>query len=260
MKNDDNLFSIGEVAKALGVTRRAILYYEEFGLICPDAKEGTKGNRYYTIDTLVKLRTIRILQGLGLSLSDVRDYLDDAFDLPQMIRRLERQRDELNRHIEGLQERSNTEPPQVKQILTPRQTIYRRTFTAPSVAERTKLLRRTAVEGMRLYGTDLTHRMYLVESHIQRPEEVSFCVAIPPESEGECVELLPATPALSLYHHGAYETLPAAARLLFDYARQHGLTPTGEVRRIYLEGPPQRSDPAHFTTQVVLPLRDAPHE
>ena len=257
MKNDDNLFSIGEVAKALGVTRRAILYYEEFGLICPDAKEGTKGNRYYTIDTLVKLRTIRILQGLGLSLSDVRDYLDD---LPQMIRRLERQRDELNRHIEGLQERSNTEPPQVKQILTPRQTIYRRTFTAPSVAERTKLLRRTAVEGMRLYGTDLTQRMYLVESHIQRPEEVSFCVAIPPESEGECVELLPATPALSLYHHGAYETLPAAARLLFDYARQHGLTPTGEVRRIYLEGPPQRSDPAHFTTQVVLPLRDAPRE
>ena len=113
---------------------------------------------------------------------------------------------------------------------------------------------------MRLYGTDLTHRMYLVESHIQRPEEVSFCVAIPPESEGEYVELLPATPALSLYHHGAYETLPAAARLLFDYARQHGLTPTGEVRRIYLEGPPQRSDPAHFTTQVVLPLRDAPHE
>ena len=131
MKNDDNLFSIGEVAKSLGVTRRAILYYEEFGLICPDAKEGTKGNRYYTIDTLLKLRTIRILQGLGLSLSDVRDYLDDAFDLPQMIRRLERQRDELNRHIEGLQERSNTEPPQVKQILTPRQTIYRRTFTAP---------------------------------------------------------------------------------------------------------------------------------
>ena len=239
MKKDDNLFSLGEVAKSLGVTRRAILYYEEFGLICPDAKEGTKGNRYYTIDTLVKLRTIRILQGLGLSLSDVRDYLDDAFDLPQMIRRLERQRDALNRYIEGLQERSTTEPPQVK---------------------RTKLQRRTAVEGMRLYGTDLTHRMYLVESHIQRPEEVSFCVAIPPESEGEYVELLPATQALSLYHHGAYETLPAAARLLFDYARQHGLTPTGEVRRIYLEGPPQRSDPAHFTTQVVLPLRDAPHE
>ena len=52
----------------------------------------------------------------------------------------------------------------------------------------------------------------------------------------------------------------AFSRLLFDYARQHGLTPTGEVRRIYLEGPPQRSDPAHFTTQVVLPLRDAPHE
>lgn len=254
MKKDRNLFSIGEVAKALGITRRAILYYEEFGLLQPDMKDGAIGNRYYTIDTLVKIRTIRILQNLGLSLGDARDYLNDDFELPLLIGRLEALRDELNRHIEGLRERSNKEPPQVKQIRTSQQTIYRRVYAAPSVADRTKLLRDTAVEGMRLYGTDLTHRMYLVESHIQRPEEVSFCVAIPQNSKGEGVEVLPATEALSLYHHGAYEDLPAVAKRLFAYASDHGLTPTGAVRRVYLEGPPQRRDPAHFITQVVLPI------
>ena len=36
MKRDDKLFSIGEIAKALGVTRRIILHYEERGLIEPD--------------------------------------------------------------------------------------------------------------------------------------------------------------------------------------------------------------------------------
>ena len=256
MKKERNLFSIGEVSKALGITRRAVLYYEEFGLIQPDVKEGAVGNRYYTIDTLVKLRTVRILQNLGLSLGDVRDYLNDAFDLPLLIGRLEALRDELNRHIEGLRERSNAEPPQIKRIRASQQTVYRRVCAASSVAARTTLLRDTAVEGMRLYGTDLTHRMYLVESHIQRPEEVSFCVAIPPNSRGEGVEILPSTEALSLYHHGAYEDLPGAVERLLAYADDHGLTPTGAVRRIYLEGPPQRADPAHFITQVILPLAD----
>ena len=40
MKKERDLFSIGEVARALNITRRAILYYEEFGLIRPDVKDG----------------------------------------------------------------------------------------------------------------------------------------------------------------------------------------------------------------------------
>ena len=257
MKKDLNLFSIGEVAKALDITRRAVLYYEECGLIHPDVKDGTTGNRYYTIDTFVKIRTIRILQNLGLSLSDIRTYFDDDFDLPSLIHRLEMQRDELNRHIESLKERSSMEPPQEKLVRLPRQTVYRRVYTAPTIAERTTLLRSTALEGMRLYGTDISRRMYLVESFIGRPDDISFCVAIPPESRGEHVETLPETQALSLYHHGAYEELPAMAQRLLACARERGFTPTGTIRRIYLEGPPQHKDPARFITQVALPICEA---
>ena len=41
--NDKNLFSIGEVAKAVGITRKIILNYEAKGLILPDQKEGSSG-------------------------------------------------------------------------------------------------------------------------------------------------------------------------------------------------------------------------
>ena len=186
---------------------------------------------------------------------DVRGYFEDAFDLPPLIQRLEKLRDELDRHIESLKERSNTQP-QVKLVRFPRQTVYRRVYTAPTVAERTTLLRNTALEGMRLYGTDISYRMYLVESSISQPDEIAFCVAVPPESKGDHVEILPATQALSLYHHGAYEELPAVARQLLAYAQEHSLTPAGTIRRIYLEGPPQHKDPAKFITQVALPLKE----
>ena len=52
MKERQELFTIGEIARRVGVTRRMILNYEERGLVCPDVKKGDAGNRYYTIDTV----------------------------------------------------------------------------------------------------------------------------------------------------------------------------------------------------------------
>ena len=143
--------------------------------------------------------------------------------LPLLIRRMETLRDELDRHIESLRERSNAEPSQVKLVRLPPQTVYRRVYTTPSMAERTTLLRSTALEGMRLYGTDISHRLYLVESPIDRPEEIAFRVAVPPESRGEHVALLPAVQALSRYHHGAYR---------LSGAKKSFALPEEEIRRV----------------------------
>ena len=88
--DNKNLFSIGEVAKAVGITRKTILNYETKGLIQPDKKDGDNGNRYYTIDTFTQVRTIRVLQDLGLSLDEISEYLSDSSDLQPMIRLSER--------------------------------------------------------------------------------------------------------------------------------------------------------------------------
>ena len=94
MEQRQEMFSIGEIARAVGVTRRMILNYEDRGLICPDVKNGDSGNRYYTIDTFTKIRSIRSLQDLGLSLDEIRGYFDGSVDLLPLIRRLEKLRDE----------------------------------------------------------------------------------------------------------------------------------------------------------------------
>jgi DNA-binding transcriptional MerR regulator len=39
---DENLFSIGEVCRILGITRRILLNYETLGLIEPDKKKWIK--------------------------------------------------------------------------------------------------------------------------------------------------------------------------------------------------------------------------
>ena len=79
MSEGKGLLTVGEVAEITGVTRRIIINYEANGLIKPDTRgEFDSGYRYYSMDTLVRIRTIRAYQNLGLSLSEIKDYLDDA--------------------------------------------------------------------------------------------------------------------------------------------------------------------------------------
>ncbi|MGN0159833.1 MAG: MerR family transcriptional regulator [Lachnospiraceae bacterium] len=254
MNNNKRLFTIGEIAKSLGITRRIILNYEEHDLIKPDMKNGDTGNRLYTIDTFTQIRTIRTFQNLGLSLDEIRGYLDNSMDVTVIIHRLEKMRDELNLNIEKLYERQKTSTIEIKEIQLSPQTIYRRRIRSSSIEEKTNLLRDTALDAFRIYGTDTSKRLYFTEFPLSDPEEISYCVAVLPNSQGEFIEHLPAIKAVSFFHHGAYEEIPAHYPKLLTYAKEHGLKPQGIFRHVYLEGPPQHQDKSRFITQIILPL------
>ncbi|MBO5098963.1 MAG: MerR family transcriptional regulator [Clostridia bacterium] len=249
--DNKNLFTIGEIAKAVGITRKAILNYEAKGLIKPDKKDGTAGNRYYTIDTFTQIHTIRVFQNLGLSLDEIREYFNDSSDLQPMIARLEMLRDELNLTLEKLKERTVDHGNAIKEITIEPQTVYRHVYNSASVADKTTLLRNTALEAMRTHGTDTTRRMYFTEYNLKTPQKVSYCVAVPPASKGEYVEQLPEIKAISFFHHGAYEDIPEARKRLISYAEENNLKLSGTFRNLYLEGPPQHKDKNKFITQII---------
>jgi len=249
--NSDNLFSIGEVAASIGITRKIILNYETKGLIKPDKKDGATGNRYYTIDTFTQIRTTRVFQDLGLSLDEIREYFNGSADLQPIIKRLEKMRDELCLTIEKLKERSLKQSDNVKEIIIESQTIYLRTYNSSSIEDKTNLLRDTALEAMRKYGTDTTKRMYFTEYSANAPEEVSYCVAVPPESKGEYIKQLPDLRAISYFHHGAYEEIPEVRKKLIKYAKENNVKLSGVFRNLYLEGPPQHKDKNKFITQII---------
>ena len=249
--NNKNLFSIGELAKAVGITRKTILNYEAKDLIKPDKKEGETGNRYYTIDTFTQIRTIRVFQNLGLSLDEIHKYFNGSADLQPMINRLEKMRDELNLTIEKLKERTREKGGDIKEITIEPQCVYCRTYNATSVADKTNLLRDTALEAMRSYETDTRKRLYFTEYSANAPTDINYCVAIPDGCDGEYVKNIPELKAISFFHHGAYEEIPSARKRLVSYAEENNLKLTGVFRNIYLEGPPQHKDKSKFITQII---------
>ena len=105
-KHDGSLFQIGEVAKILGLSRKMILNYEDQGLVVPAVKDEVSGYRYYTADNMTRLRSIRTLQSLGLSLKEVAEYYYDTTNIDRHLQRLMEMRDALDKSIEMLQVRS----------------------------------------------------------------------------------------------------------------------------------------------------------
>ena len=74
-----------EVEKITGLTRKAILYYEDKGLIKPH--KGENNYRSYSQDDVKKLLKISIYRKLGLSISEIKNILDSKEeDLGSILR------------------------------------------------------------------------------------------------------------------------------------------------------------------------------
>lgn len=86
---------IGEVAEVTGLTQRTIRYYEELGLLNP-AAHATGGNRRYDDEDLERLKLIRRLKDVvGLSLSELREFLETESERTEIRRQYNATSDEL---------------------------------------------------------------------------------------------------------------------------------------------------------------------
>ena len=124
-------------------------------------------------------------------------------------------------------------------------------YNSSSIADKTNLLRDTAVEAMKKYGTDITRRMYFTEYCLNTPQDVSYCVGVPSGSKGEYVSDITELKAISVFHHGAYEDIPETRKKLVSYAEENSIKLTSVFRHIYIEGPPQHKDKSKSITQII---------
>ncbi len=87
----DGMHQIGEVAEAVGLSLRTIRHWDEVALVPPSGRT-SGGFRLYTDDDVERLRLVKALKPLDLSLEDIRDLLETRDRLEEKPPRSERAR------------------------------------------------------------------------------------------------------------------------------------------------------------------------
>ena len=108
-------YRIGDLAQRVGLTERTIRYYEELGLL-ESVKRLDGGVRVYTDDDVRRLRYIRKLKTLGLSLQEM-------LELENLYRRHRSNRTVLPRLMELLDAHLGTLEARVNELRTLRDEI-----------------------------------------------------------------------------------------------------------------------------------------
>lgn len=257
-KHDGSLFQIGEVVKLLGVTRKALLVYEEKGLLTPAVKDEESGYRYYSADNMTQIRSIRSLQSLGLTLKEVEDYYYNVDHIDDALQRLMELRANLDRNIQMLQVRAARQGDMtVHRITLPRQDCYCRQYLCSNTADAANKLRDTYNAAARTGNMSMTARMFTLRLPSD-PSRMELLCCIPMEHpfDGPEYREFPQTPALCIYYRGAYEGIDSAVRALMEHLKEHHIEPAGPFRSIYLEGPPNRgANAADYITQIAVPIK-----
>lgn len=258
-KHDDHLFKMGEITKILGVTRKTILVYENMGLLTPAVRDEHSGYRYYTADNMTQIRSIRSLQALGLTLTEIAEYYYDTGNLDHHLERLMNLRAALDRNIQMLQIRSAKQGDlSVHRVLLPQQICFCRRYRCKDIADASNRLRDTYIAAARTGMMSMLARMFTIRMGGDSNDlDLMCCIPVNDTFDGMERTEFAATPALCIYYRGSYEGIGAAISALDEYVRLHHVETTGHYRCIYLEGPPNRGSHSNdYITQVAIPIRN----
>jgi len=111
--NSLKLYRIGELASSVGLTTRTIRYYEEIGLL-DSIRRVEGGKRVYTDQDYQRLRFIKRLKDLGLTLAEMQE-LEDIYRidrtnrrvLPRLLHLLERHATRIDNRVGNLNKLRN---------------------------------------------------------------------------------------------------------------------------------------------------------
>jgi DNA-binding transcriptional MerR regulator len=82
--DDNELYSIGDVARRTGLSVSAIRYYSDAGLIAP-TRVTEAGYRLYDIRAIARMEMIRTLRELDAALGDIRQLLEGERSLHELL-------------------------------------------------------------------------------------------------------------------------------------------------------------------------------
>lgn len=265
---------IGEFSKLCGVTVKTLRHYEKLGLVVPDSVDEWSGYRYYCVDQMQQMQTIRTLKTAGFSLEEIGDLLDSDTMSPSMelleakIRQTEAQLREMVLRRDRLQSMLNSQKKynimdkfSIQSI--PAMTVASHRSILPNYASLGDLCVKVIGPEMARLGCECTEPGYCFtfehdKEYRDHDIDIEYCEQVKEaRQESDIIKFrhLPEIPtALCMKVYGSYDRLYQAYLDMFAYMEKEGYRMVGAPRTNYVDGCWNQSDPEKWLTIIQTPV------
>ena len=265
---------IGEFSQMMQVTVKTLRHYEQKGLLLPCEVDEWTGYRYYTIDQMQRLKSIRQLQRLGFSLDEIRElYEDDSHDpdISQLTRKI-RETEQRLRTLMERRERLQNWRDSKKQIKTmekfsiqalPEIIVASHREVIPSYETIGDMCCNTIGPEMQRLGCRCPPPGYCFtiehnEEYKPTDIDIEYCEQVEEMGQDSAIiqfkRLSEVPTALCMKHYGPYDRFYESYTELFKYVEEHGYRIVGRPRCSYVDGIWNQEDPEKWLSIIQLPV------
>lgn len=267
---------IGVFSQMMQVTVKTLRYYEQKGLLLPCEVNEWTGYRYYNIEQMQRLNTIRQLQRLGFTLDEIKELYEEDTHVPS-IEQLNKKITETEQHLQLLVMRRN-QLVNWMNTLKKIKKMDKLKFSIQSlpeiiVASHREVIANYAALGplcvnkigpeMRILGCkcSLPGYCFTIEHNTEyRPTniDIEYCEQV--EEMGidnaiiqfKCFAAVPK--ALCMKHVGPYERFHESIAEAFAYIEEQGYKIAGSLRTSYIDGAWNQENPELWVSVIQIPI------
>ena len=265
---------IGEFSKMMQVTVKTLRHYEQRGLLVPYEVDSWTGYRYYSIEQMQRLNTIRGLQRQGFTLEEIKELLEDGMQMPS-IELLTRKIEETERQLQLLMERRSQ---LLKWMDSHKQINTMEKFSIQSLPEIIVASHREVISDYGALGLLCVNKIgpemqrlgckcpppgycFTIEHHQEHRSEnidIEYCEQVEEMCEDSSIiqfKRLPAVDkALCMKHIGPYERFYESYAEAFSYMEEQGYKIAGHPRTCYIDGVWNQDDPELWLSIIQIPI------
>jgi DNA-binding transcriptional MerR regulator len=267
---------IGEFSQMMQVTVKTLRHYEQKGLLIPHEVDEWTGYRYYSVEQMQRLNTIRQLQSLGFSLGEIKELYEDGACTPSV--------DQLNEKIEKTEQQLQLLVARRSQLVNwvnahkEIKTMDKSKFSIQSLPEIIVASHREVIPDYTALGPLCVEKIgpemqrlgckcpapgycFTIEHNKEyRPTEIDieYCEQVEEMGTDNTIiqfKHLPAVPkALCMKHVGPYERFHESFTEAFAYMEEQGYKMAGPLRTSYIDGAWNQEDPEQWLSVIQIPV------
>ncbi len=265
---------IGEFSQLMQVTVKTLHHYEQKGLLLPDEVDEWTGYRYYAVEQMQRLNTIRALQRMGFTLEEIGELFASGTYQPTIS--------QLTAKIKDTEQQLHSLLTRRAQLLNWRHSLKEiktmEKFSIQSLPEIIVASHREVIPNYEAIGDMCCNKIgpemqrlgckcpppgycFTIEHNKEYSPtdvDIEYCEQVEEMGTDSAIiqfKRLPAIPtAICMKHYGPYDRFFESYTQLFQYIEEHGYKITGSPRCNYVDGIWNQEDPEQWLSIIQVPV------